>query len=94
MLHWSFCHSDQVAHPDNCSQLQVRGMDEDFSSSGNGSFYEPIGYSVELFDILFGIVMQIDVQIFKILCPVCICLARDVQNVSYTQLKHSSGFET
>ena len=81
LLHGSFSYSDQISHANYSCQLHVRGMDEHLSSFHNGPFDEPVGQPVELFDIFFGVVVEIDVEILEIFGSFCVLFAGNIEDM-------------
>ena len=56
-------------------------MDEHLSSFHNGAFDEPVGQSVELFDVFFGVVVEVDIEILEIFASFCVLFAGNVENM-------------
>jgi hypothetical protein len=56
-------------------------MDEHLATFDHSIFDEPVGQSVEFFDVLLRIAVQIDIEVFEVFGPFCVLLARDVQDM-------------
>jgi len=94
LLHRNFRYPYEVAHRNNCSQLQVGSMDKHFSPFCEGIPHEAVGQSVKLFDIFFGVAVEVYREILEILMPFCVLLTCDIQHVGDAQLKQRFNLQS
>lgn len=69
-------------------------MDEYFTVSEDGCLDESVGEPIVFFDIFFGVVVQIDVQILKVFGSLGVLFTCDIQNMRDSHFEESPGLES
>lgn len=68
-------------------------MDEDFASVLNRVFYKSVRESEVFFGVFFVFIMQVNVEVFEILCSFGVLFGGDIEYVGDSQFEQVFGFE-